>query len=189
MSSKKTLMAALAALFLGAGCDSSERQSSPWPPYLQLLRTDAAHNRLWVFERDALSVHDNTNGRRLRRLVLPDWIMLRAEYGCAPDLVVDAQGVAYASSNVQPVIWRIDPASYEVTRIELTLESDADKDVGFSGLEMSGEGALLASGATFGSLWRIDLVAARAVKLADYAASEPTMCNSATLMRNARLAP
>jgi hypothetical protein len=183
MSIKKTVVAAMAAMVFSAGCEQNVREDRAWLPYLQVVRSDAAHNRLWVLEREALSVHDNTNGRRLRRIVLPDWILMRPEYGCAPDLVVDAKGVAYVSSNVQPVLWRIDPASYAVTRIELALDSDADKDVGFANLQFTADGALLSAGATFSSLWRIDLVAGRASKLAGYAGLQRS-CDTAALVRS-----
>jgi hypothetical protein len=185
MSIKKTLFAAMAAVVLNSGCDSRALQEGAWPMYLQVVRADAEHNRLWVLERDALSVHDNTNGRRLRRVALPDWIYAGAGYGCAPDLVIAGDGAALVSSNVMPVLWRIDPADYHVTRIELALESDADRDVGFADLQLASDGTLLAAGATFGSLWRIDLRAGRATKLAAYVGPQP-VCDVATLARSSQ---
>lgn len=179
---KKTVMAAIAAVVLSTGCDSRALQQGAWPMYLQVVRADAEHNRLWVLERDGLSVHDNTNGRRLRRVVLPDWIYAGAGYGCAPDVAVAGDGAAIVTSNVMPVLWRIDPKSYEVTRIELALASDTDMDLGFAELRFTHDGTLLAAGATFDSLWRIDLAAARATKLAG-ARGTYAVCDVATLVQ------
>jgi hypothetical protein len=157
-------VAVMAAAMLCA-CDNSVRPAGP-DAKLQIVRVDSAQNRLWVLDRDAVVVHDNTNGRRLRRIVLPEWILVGNQYSCPPDLALDTSGAAFVSSNVMPVIWRIDPRSYEVTRIELALDSDNDKDVGFTALSFGRDGTLLAASAMSRSLWQIDTKAASARKIA-----------------------
>jgi hypothetical protein len=150
----------LAALL--AGCDGSTRREGIAVPLLQVERTDVAGNRVWVLELDALTVYDRTNRRRLRRVILPDWPVAGPGHACAPDLVLDRSGAALISSNVVPVLWRIDPQRFEVRQIFLTLDSDTDKDVGFTALAFAADGTLTAAGASFPSSWRIDLEAATA---------------------------
>jgi hypothetical protein len=129
------------------------------------LRTvhDASRNRVWVLERDALYLHD---GAQKQRFELPGWVYVTDAFACAPDVALDAQGAAVVSSNVVPVLWRVEPTKAQITRHELTLDADADKDVGFSGLAYAREpGVFFAVSATHGSLWRIDPLLRRAQKI------------------------
>jgi hypothetical protein len=129
------------------------------------LRTvhDASRNRVWVLESDALYLHQ---GAQKQRYELPGWIYASGPYACSPDVAVDAQGAAVVSSNVVPVLWRVEPAKGQVTRHELALDADSDKDVGFSGLAYVPEqGVFFAVSATYGSLWRIDTLLRRAQKI------------------------
>ena len=158
------LLAFLTALV--AACDAPPSEV-PLSTTLQVVRNDPARNHLWVLEREGLSLHDGTSGRRLKRFELPGWSYIGPQYaGCAPDLVVDRAGIAFVSSNATSVLWRIDAQRGEVSRVELTLASDGDKDVGFSRLSFSADGTLLAAGTTFESQWRIDVGAARATRIA-----------------------
>ena len=129
------------------------------------LRTvhDASRNRVWVLERDALYLHQ---GAQKQRYELPGWIYASEPYACSPDVAIDAQGAAVVSSNVVPVLWRVEPAKGQVTRHELALDADSEKDVGFSGLAYVPEqGVFFAVSATYGSLWRIDTLLRRAQKI------------------------
>ena len=124
---------------------------------------DASRNRVWILERDAVYLHEGTQKRRFE---LPGWIYATEAFACMPDLALDAQGAAVVSSNVVPVLWRVEPAKAQVTRHELTLDADADKDVGFSGLAYAREpGVFFAVSATHGSLWRVDPLLRRAQKI------------------------
>ena len=158
------LVAATGLLALSA-CDGSVRREGPQEEVLQVVRVDVKSNRRWVLNHEALTVYDNLNRRRLRRIALPDWTLAGPPHACPPDVVLDASGAVYVSSNVEPVLWRVDPQRFEVTRIALALGQDADKDVGFTRLSVIGDGTLLAAGATFESLWRIDLPNATASRL------------------------
>lgn len=160
-----------------AACDAPRSEAPQAAAPLRVARSDPARNHLWVLERDGLSLYDSTSGRRLKRFVLPDWPYVGYRYGCAPDLILDHAGVASVTSDVLPVIWRIDPRRPEIRRIELSLDSDRDKDVGFSELSFAADGSLLAAGATFRSRWRIDPVAATATRIASDAAL-PGACNA-----------
>ena len=174
-------VAVIAAAMLSA-CDDSLQRERSTATKLEVVRADPARNRLWVLDLEVISVYDNTNGRRLRRIVLPEWMVLPKNYSCLPDLALDSSGTAFVSSNVLPVLWRIDPQRYEVTRIELVLDTDTDKDVGFTGLSFAGDGTLLAAGAMAAALWQIDTSAASARKIASYP-SVAGGCDPATLVR------
>jgi hypothetical protein len=71
------------------------------------------------------------------------------------------------TSNVLPVLWKIDPQTLAVTVHHLQLDADTDKDVGFSGLVYSArDGAYFAVSELHGTLWRIDPLLRRAQKIA-----------------------
>ena len=167
------LRASIAVLALLSACDGSVRREGPPQAEFQLVRVDSTHNRRWVLEMDALTVYDDLNRRRLRRLVLPDWALAGPRDACAPDMVLDRNGAAYVSSNVLPILWRIDPARFEITRI--ALDANTDKDIGFTGLKFAGEGVLVANGTTVASQWRIDLRSARATLVGQQAGQRPCM--------------
>jgi len=165
-------------------CDGSVRREGRPVVDLQIVRADAARNRLWVLDPSGLTLHDSLNGRRLRHVSLPELFLAGGDRVCGPDIAFDAAGTVFVSSDVLPVIWRVDPQRFEVARIEIALETDADKDVGFTGLSFAGDGIVLAAGTTFASIWRIDLNAARASKVASYPAATPT-CDPGILLRTA----
>ena len=129
------------------------------------LRTvqDASRNRVWVVERDAIYLHD---GAQKTRFELPGWVYVSDAYACAPNVAVDAHGAAVVTSNVVPVVWRVDPVKAQVTRHELVLDADADKDVGFTGLAYApDQDVFFAVSAIYGTLWRIDPLLRRAQKI------------------------
>ncbi|HET7362815.1 MAG TPA: hypothetical protein VFJ70_04490 [Burkholderiales bacterium] len=124
---------------------------------------DVSRNRVWVLESDALYLHE---GAQKKRFELPGWVYVTDGYACAPDVAVDPQGAAVVTSNVVPVVWRVEPAAAQVTRHELVLDADADKDVGFTGLAYApDQGVFFAVSAIYGSLWRIDPLLRRAQKV------------------------
>ena len=70
------------------------------------------------------------------------------------------------SSNAQPTLWRISPARFEIERHDIELDSDNDKDFGFTGLAWGAdEKTLYAVSATMGTLWRINLDSAKATRV------------------------
>ena len=90
-------------------------------------------------------------------VVLPDWTWVGEPHACPPALAVGPRGEILVTSNVLASVWKVDPLTLEVTFHPLELDSDGDKDVGFSALRYSlDEGAWLAFSATHGSTWRID---------------------------------
>jgi len=70
---------------------------------------------------------------------LPGWLYAGEPYGCAPDLALGPKGEALISSDVVPVLWRVDPETLAVTQHTPWLDADADKDIGFTALAFSRE--------------------------------------------------
>jgi len=163
-------------------CDGSVRREGPGVMDFQVTRADTARSRIWVLDATGLALHDSVNGRRLRHVELPGLFLAGSDHLCPPDLAFDATGTVFVSSDVLPVIWRVDPERFEVTRIELALDADHAKDVGFSGLSFASDGIVIAAGATFPSLWRIDLNRASASKVASYPPSAAA-CDPGALLR------
>ena len=81
-------------------------------------------------------------------------------------MLLSRSGALIVSSNAQPSLWRISPSRFEVERYDIEVDSDRDKDFGFTGLTWgTDEKVLYAVGTPTGTLWRIDLVSARASKV------------------------
>ena len=124
---------------------------------------DAQHNRTWVLEKDAVYLEE---GGGKERIDLPGWMHADESYVCHPDLGVDAQGAAVITSNVAPILWRVDPRTHRVTQHALVLDSDNKKEVGFTGLAFAADqGVFFAVSGTYGTLWRIDPLLRRAQQI------------------------
>ena len=166
--SKAVVVAAalLAAMLFSALASAAPTELAASERAREPLRTvlDASRNRVWVLERDALYLHE---GAQRKRFELPGWTYVTEAYACSPDVAVDAQGAAVVTSNIMPVVWRVEPAKAQVTRHELVLDADTGMDVGFTGLAYApDQGAFFAVSAIYGSLWRIDPLLRRAQKIA-----------------------
>ena len=130
------------------------------------VRIDSPRARRWELGWGAASVYDVGSGRLVRRIPLTGASLSVARGTCRPDLVVSRSGAVIVSSNAEPVLWRIDPASFEVRRYDIALDSDRTKDFGFSALAWDAdERTLYAASAVMGTLWRIDLDAATASRI------------------------
>ena len=128
-------------------------------------RAQPEHARAWVLDAQGLFLEQAGKPRRPVRL--PDWTWAGEPYACAPDIAIGPRGEVVVTSNVLPVLWRVDPETLAVSVHRLQLDADADKDVGFSGLAYSErDGAWFAVSELHGSLWRIDPMLRRAQKIA-----------------------
>lgn len=165
-TSSRIVLAVLAAsVFATAGCD--HRDAPPQTPHAagaSLLdpsdngrqRNDPARGRIWILNARGVFLYHTSSGK-LVEVTLPSWQWVDAPYSCPPDLAIGPGGEAVVTSNVVPVLWRIDPRTLTVSMHPLALDADTDKDVGFSGLSYSPEhGAYFAVSDVHGSLWRID---------------------------------
>ncbi len=125
------------------------------------VRADVARNRLWVLRGDGVDVYEITTRRRIGRIGM----FVGEPSDCAPDLAIDPSGAAIVSSSVRTVLWRLDPERLEARRQTLARDADRQKIVGFTGLAFV-DGVLFGVDAVRGSLWKIDLAAGKAEKLA-----------------------
>jgi hypothetical protein len=119
------------------------------------IRRDPMRNRIWLLGLDAVSIYDGQSKRLIRSIKLPGWSVAR--FACDPDIVLDRSGSAIVSSNVQPRLWRIDAASFEVSEHPVKLEGRERWDVGFGALVVARDGTLLALTSVSESYWSIDL--------------------------------
>lgn len=127
-------------------------------------RAQPERARAWVIDAGELLLEQS--GKPRRAITLPAWQWASAPYACAPDIAIGPRGEVIVTSNVLPVLWKIDPETLRVSTHRLELDSDADKDVGFSALVYSERnGAYFAVSGLHGSLWRIDPLLRRAQKV------------------------
>ena len=128
-------------------------------------RAQSERGRAWVIDAGGLFLEEARKPRRA--IALPEWQWAAEPYACAPDIAIGPRGEAVVTSNVLPVLWRIDPETLAVSVHRVQLDADADKDVGFSGLVYSERhGAYFAISELQGSMWRIDPLLRRAQKIA-----------------------
>ncbi|MBI1943745.1 MAG: hypothetical protein HYS35_08770 [Betaproteobacteria bacterium] len=117
---------------------------------------DAARSRAWSLTRDGVSLHDVTKAKAIA-VTLPGWRWAGAPFGCPPALALGPKGEAIITSDVLPMLWRVDPETLAVSVHSPALDGDADKDLGFSALTYSAKhGAYFALSHSNASLWRID---------------------------------
>lgn len=128
-------------------------------------REQPERGRAWVIDGKGLFLEQA--GRARRAVALPEWQWAGEPYACAPDVAIGPRGEAVVTSNVLPMLWKVDAETLAVSRHVLQLDADADKDVGFSALVYSERhGAYFAVSGLHGTLWRIDPLLRRAQKIA-----------------------
>jgi hypothetical protein len=128
-------------------------------------RAQQERARAWVLDAQGLFLEQA--GQPRRPVGLPDWTWAGEPYACAPDIAIGPRGEIVVTSNVVPVLWKVDPDTLAVSVHRLELNADADKDVGFSGLAYSErDDAYFAVSELHRSLWRIDPMLRSAQKLA-----------------------
>lgn len=129
-------------------------------------RDDPARERVWILNAQGVFLYHTRTGK-LQEVQLPSWQWVDAPYACPPDLALGPTGEAVVTSNVVPVLWRIDPRTLSVSVHEISLDADHNKDVGFSGLVYSARhGAFFAISEVHGSVWRIDTALRQGRKIA-----------------------
>ena len=128
--------------------------AAAWPCAAEDIRAKGVDQATWRLQQDGVVVQ--APGRK-ELVVLPDWTWVGESHACAPALAVGPRGEILVTSNVLASVWKVDPHTLAVTVHHLELDSDRDKDVGFSTLRYSfDEQAWLAFSAMHGSTWRID---------------------------------
>ena len=171
------LVVPAAIAFAGSFSSTLEADESPGPRVehsTQALRTkiDLARGLRWELEWSGVVVRDLATGRTIRQVHLPGATFAGARDSSFPDMVVGRTGAVFVSSNVQPRLWRISPARFEVEVYDIRLDSEQGKDFGFDNLAWEAdERVLRATSAPGGSAWRIELLSATASRTV---ASGPT---------------
>lgn len=126
---------------------------------------DATRGRVWSLTESGVSLHD-TAGSHRATVALPGWHWAGEPYGSAPALALGPQGEAIVTSDIVPVLWKIDSVTLAVSVHALTLDADTDMDVGFSSLAYSREhDAFVGVSGNLGSVWMIDRPLTRARKI------------------------
>ena len=127
---------------------------------------DPAHGLRWELGWGAVFAYDEASGALVRRISLADASFSGARTMCRPDLLVGPSGAVIVSSNVEPVLWRIEPGSFEVHRYDIARDADLEQDFGFGALMWgASEKELYAENAATGTRWRIDLDTSSAIKI------------------------
>lgn len=117
----------------------------------------------WKLTRQGLERHQ---GGKVTLVALPYWTWAGPPYGRPLALGFGPRGEVLVTSDVVAVLWRVDPGTLAVTLHPLTLDSDAQKDVGFTAIAYShAAAAYLARGSIEGACWRIDAALNSARKL------------------------
>jgi hypothetical protein len=123
------------------------------------VQSDPSRQRAWQLTGDGVLAGNAA-------VPIPGWIRAEEPYACPPEFAVGPKGEAVITSNVVPTLWRVDPETLAVTEHPLTLDADADRDVGFSGLVYSPQhAAYFAFSRAHGTLWRIDTQLKRGQKI------------------------
>jgi hypothetical protein len=134
-------------------------------PSLLRVREDPQRDRLWVLRTNGVHLYSLKTRQLLRHVPLPGWYWAGEPYSCAPDLAIGPRGEALVTSDIAPVLWRIDPRSLTVTIRQLWLEADTHMDIGFTGLAYSARHGAYFGVSYVGSLWAMDKGLSRARKI------------------------
>jgi hypothetical protein len=162
MQNRIAAMVTAISLVALTGCDS---QAQPNASLMLRYRVDAGRDRSWWLTRDGVLLHSAAQPKKV--FPLPGWLWV-ADPHCPPDLALGPNGEAVVTSNVAPILWRIDSGTLAVTVHEVQLDSDSGRDVGFVALGYSAEhAAFFAYSEDQRSVWRIDRQLARASKVSD----------------------
>jgi len=154
------------------GCDSSaapiqESRNAGQRADLRVdrQRVDLVRSRVWVLTEEGVVLYRNDRHERVA-IHLPGWLLVGATFSCPPDIALGPKGEAIVTSNVVPMLWRINPDTLEVSVHRLELDSDANQDFGFSGFSYSSRhGKYFAVSSTQGSVWSVDPLLTKAQKV------------------------
>jgi hypothetical protein len=129
---------AAAVLMVPAACDNRPRTHS------------------WRLTGEGVVLH-KAGSREPVRVSLPGWLWVGEPYGCGPVLAVGPSGEAVVTSDVVPLLWRVDPDTLSVSLHAPKLDRPMDNDMGFATLTYSVQhAAFIAISGLDGSRWRID---------------------------------
>lgn len=150
----RSAVASLVVIASGAGAGQDAR------PLKSLV--DDTHRRVYQLVRDGIDVVELTDGRKVGHVSLPGWVWAGERYSCPPDIALTPGRDVLVTSNVVPTIWRIERQSLRVTKHELALDQDTNKDIGFTRLRWSAKLGTFVGTTDLGERWYIDPYLSRA---------------------------
>jgi hypothetical protein len=159
----ESIVVAVSAAWL-SGCDVNALPSRETPVEIsQSPRlVDAGRGRTWTLTQDGLFLQQAASTER-RAIELPGWITAGQPFGGEPALAFGPGGDVLVTSDVLPVVWRVDPRTLVVNVHPLELDAHQDKDIGFTGLSYSTrDGAFVATSSAPAARWRINAALTRA---------------------------
>src|SRR5687768_9288778 len=118
------------------------------------IRLDSERGRIWVLGSDRLYLYDSRDSRLVHEIAI-DELSQHSSQHCLPDMAVDRSGAVFLSSAMQPVLWRVDPVSFEVDKRKVHVDADQTMDFGFSAVVFDDAETMYAASATSGALWRV----------------------------------
>lgn len=143
---------------------STSAVADPDPGVLKSL-ADGARNRIYVLVQDGVEVLDAASRRKVAFVALNDWIWVGEKYSCPPDIILAPEGDILVTSNVVPVIWRIDRRTLATTVHKLVLEKDQGRDIGFIGMRWSRNMRAFVAISGSGASWHVDASLSRGRKM------------------------
>jgi hypothetical protein len=161
-TANKGLFSVLFSLSIAASASTASQAGEP-PAALKSL-TDDHRKRVYVLARHGVDVLEPGTRRRLAFVPLPGWTWADEWHACPPDIALAPQGDVLVTSNVLPVIWRINYRTLATTVHEPKLDQDTNKDVGFTSLRWSAAERAFVGITDLGTTWRIDPSLSTALK-------------------------
>lgn len=128
---------------------------------------DDARKRVYVLAREGVVLLDANTRRKVAQVALPGWVWAGEKYSCPPDIALAPDGDVLVTSNVVPIIWRIEHRTLATTLHQLTLEQDTGRDVGFTNLRWSRQLRTFVGMTDSGARWHVNRSLTRARKVAD----------------------
>jgi hypothetical protein len=122
------------------------------------VKLDLARGRRWELGWDGLFAYDIASGELARKVTLPGATFAGDRDSAYPDMILSRSGAVIVSSNIEPRLWRVSPARFEVEVYDVETGDDAEIDFGFTQLAWVADERILQAKATpIGSEWIIDL--------------------------------
>lgn len=171
MSKSHVAVLAVAVAFALTGCVESGQAGTVAKAQVAdgsvlQVKEDRARGRRWELGWGTVDVYDIATDELVHVVRLEGANLSGGRQVGLPDMVLTRFGAVIVSSNAQPALWRISPERFEVERFDLQVDSDHDKDFGFTALTWSaGERELFGVSTATGSLWRLDLATSKASKV------------------------
>jgi len=98
---------------------------------------DGARSRVYAIARDGIEVLEAGSRRQVAFVTLNDWVWAGEKYSCPPGIALAPEGDVLVTSNVLPVVWRIDRRTLAAKAYTLKLEQDLGRDIGFISIRWS----------------------------------------------------